>query len=814
MRPQPTLRTSGLVPLTIIVAYFMNTVHNASKTMLEKLNLWVISLQLELAEILKTNTAFFHIFAAFIILVLLLKIRKLSRVIHVKNSSLFSLKHVLDSSPIAWVSWEDGAIDSPTFASRLRGFLQLKGPIDVQNICKTLALEDGDLTSLVNTLVTKRQNFSRIAAHENEQDIFLVHGNCISYNGNISFALWFHDITTATRNEQAQTEVNYQLQAERESLQKLLDAIPTSVWIKNENADIIFCNKAYADVLETTPELVVTEKRAIMTWNDSHLGHDVTERVLKEKTKVSHLCHTVVGGERRLLSITEQPCDTNHIIGYAQDLTAKEQLRKEKQQIVTSIQESLEHIPNPIITYNSDMRVEFFNKSYVKTFEHDYDWLLTGPTFSDVLEDLRARHKLPDIMDFKQFKQTRLELFTSIMEPVEEMLYMPDGRSLRMVTAPYHTGGLMVLFHDVSEWLSLERRYNTLLAVHKHILDNLFEGASVYASNNRLTLYNSAFANMWELDQNELEKGPHLLDVIDKIKDALSIPGDWEQFKEKIISKVTSRVPIKEGRVNLKDDRAYEFSQTPLPDGSHLLTFLDVSDQIKIEKALLERNEALETINRIKSDFVRNLYDNIKNPLEALGTEAERLAQENKSDKLTELFHTLESINRKLQEFYELANVSTLEMLPKYSTIKVSRLAEDIFKQLKTEMQKAGIRFSLNLPEQDSLTLRVDKPKIVQAFYSLLGNAAHYNKGGDVVFNVTASKGKAVFAIEGKGIIPFTDVGRKSRGLKRGLDYDLLGVGYSLVRRYVEMQGGTLTIENNIQDGTTIVVKLPINDET
>ena len=55
------------------------------------------------------------------------------------------------------------------------------------------------------------------------------------------------------------------------------------------------------------------------------------------------------------------------------------------------------------------------------------------------------------------------------------------------------------------------------------------------------------------------------------------------------------------GRRERTDGTMIDWTQLALPDGASLFTFLDVTDSIRVERALRERNEALETADRLKS---------------------------------------------------------------------------------------------------------------------------------------------------------------------------------------------------------------------
>ena len=117
-------------------------------------------------------------------------------------------------------------------------------------------------------------------------------------------------------------------------------------------------------------------------------------------------------------------------------------------------------------------------------------YLDQGPTDSAVIEQLRAARKLPEQQDFRQWKAQLHEAYRAV-ETKEHTWHLPGGRTLRVVTTPNPDGGVTYLFHDVTERLDLERRFEELIRVQRETLDNLAEGVAVFASDGRLRLHNA-----------------------------------------------------------------------------------------------------------------------------------------------------------------------------------------------------------------------------------------------------------------------------------------------------------------------------------
>ena len=295
------------------------------------------------------------------------------------------------------------------------------------------------------------------------------------------------------------------------------------------------------------------------------------------------------------------------------DATEVETMRAELARMIEAHRRVLDQLATGVAIFNVDRKLIFYNTAFRSLFELDAGFPRPD---ADRLAPYSIRcaadRKLPEEQDFRQWKQQLYEAYRAV-EPKEQMWHLPDGRTLRVVTAPNPEGGVTYLYDDVTERLDMHRRYDALIKVQSETLDHLAEAVAVFGSDGRVRLHNQAFQRMWKLAGEALDQHPHVEAVTAWTQAMHDDNTVWRNLRAAVTA-IDNREPII-ARIERRDGMMIDMTTMPLPDGATLVTFQDVSDTVNVERALIEKNEALETADAIKIDFVHHVSYELRSPL-------------------------------------------------------------------------------------------------------------------------------------------------------------------------------------------------------
>jgi len=644
--------------------------------------------------------------------------------------------------------------------------------------------------------------------------------------------LWLDDVTAEIQDKKRIEDTQAAQMQEVLRLQTAFDALSVPVWMRDSRTDLVWCNRTYAQWLDTTQASILTDQKELplsakKTQGSGKIsGRTLAQAALDQGKAQAVQSHVIIGGSRRLIEIQEAPIVAlSMVLGFARDITREEELETEQRRSSTANRELLEHLGSAIAMFNAEQKIEFFNSAFAQLWQVEEGWLNTRPKLGDIMEKLREMRRLPEQVDFRSFKQGWLAMFTRLIGTHEEMLYLPDGRALRMLVVPHPLGGLMMTFEDVTSSLELESSYNTLIAVQRETLDNLAEAVAVFGGDGRLKLSNPSYAHLWSLNPEDLDGEPHISRIVDKMKGFFPT-HTWAEDKDRMMSLGLSRQE-QTGRMARTDQTLVDYATVPLPDGGVLVAFSDVTASVRVETALRERNVALETAERVKLDFLANVSYQLRTPLNAIMGFSEILDKQYfgpLNPKQLEYTSGLQEAGARL--------VSLIDDILDLSTIEAGYLELDT-RPVDVHVMLLGLedmvrdwagtkRISVLIDSQADLgRINGDQRRLKQVLINLIRNAISFTpEGGNITLSAAADGPDRIrisVADTGPGIPP-DDQARLFEPFERGSAGQAdagrgAGLGLTLVRNIIALHGGDVRLESDIGKGTIVILTLPKSED-
>lgn len=640
--------------------------------------------------------------------------------------------------------------------------------------------------------------------------------------------LWLEDITNLKAASESMEDEQREMRSEMDDLQHSLDAMPYAVWIRDAAHKITWCNVAYSKLIGATPSDVVAQQKEIIPTTrkrkpkekDMLFAADLARAAIEQGTRQTVKVHEVLAGKRLLLKISEMPIRGRSItVGMAEDVTGEETIKDQIENNQSANRALMEQLRSAIGIYNADQRLEFYNSSFAELWRLEEGWLNTSPKLGEVMEKLRETRRLPEQADFRSYKKTWLAMFTDLIDPLDDMLYLPDGSALRMLVVPHKLGGLMMTFEDVTSRLELESSYNTLIAVQKETLDNLEEGVAVYGGDGRLKLWNPSFARLWAFDPETLEGEPHITIITEKVSSFFN-ETNWKKNKNDMISLGLERA-VNEGRFERVDQSIVDYSTMPLPDGGVLITYADVTDTVRVENALREKNLALEAAEQLKLDFLANVSYQLRTPLNAIMGFNEMLTQEffgPLNEKQKEYTGDINSASERLlnliNDILDLSTIEAGQMSLSIEPVAVKDMMASIFDLVEDWARKQQVEVKLSCPANAG-TADLDETRMKQAIINLVRNSiAHTQKGGEIALKAKRSNDLIVFEVSDNGAgIAKENQERVMQPFERVEDSTAdrgAGLGLTLVQNITALHGGVFDLESTQGEGTCVTLSIPI----
>lgn len=607
---------------------------------------------------------------------------------------------------------------------------------------------------------------------------------------------------------------NKRLKIALKDRERLLDSLPVPVWLRDAKGALSWVNGAYAGAIgaKTREETLEKQIELFETRQRSEL-HRLSRTQKTEKLKLQ----TVVNGGVRIYEAVAAPLDIGSA-GAAFDVAplviAKEELDRQTQ----AHSRTLDKVSTGVAVFGADRKLVYTNDALARIWPLEESWIKQGPSAAEFFDLLRQRRLLPEQSNYRKWRDSRTSA-RGINRTIDELWHCPDGRTIHVISDCRNDGGITFLFDDVTAKLSLERQYHSLIEGQRETLDHLNEGIAVFGADGRLQLFNPAFQNLWNLPSALLEKPPHLKEIIAECRALVEDQAFWHSLTEAVTGMPDARDTFG-GTFERRDDRHLTYTATPLPDGGTLVTFADITDSKRFEDVLLERNEALEASDRLKTSFLSHVSYELRTPLTTIIGFADLLAEPTTgslNSKQREYLNDIKTSSHVLlniiNDILDLAVIDAGALDLRLSPVDLREVIEAAELGVRERLTRAKVHLDVHIAN-DAGTVMADENRLVQVFYNLLSNAIGFSpEEGTITLSCQREKDGISISVQDKGLgIPEEEqatVFERFKSRSKGSRHRGAGLGLSLVKSIVELHKGKIDLRSSPGAGTTVTVTLP-----
>jgi protein-histidine pros-kinase len=243
----------------------------------------------------------------------------------------------------------------------------------------------------------------------------------------------------------------------------------------------------------------------------------------------------------------------------------------------------------------------------------------------------------------------------------------------------------------------------------------------------------------------------------------------------------------------------------------------DITDRKRIE-------ETLRKANQMKSEFLANMSHELRTPLNGIIGFAEFLADEKpgplnlkQKEYLGDVYNSAQHLLQLINDVLDLAKVESGKLALRPETFAVVAALVEVCAVVKGIARQKNVEVAWTVDPGLS-HVQLDQQKFKQVCYNLLANAVKFTDAGGEVEIRASPLGEDEFEVRVKD----TGIGIRTEDMQRlfrefeqletgaARRFEGTGLGLALTKKFVEFQGGRISVESEYGKGSTFRIALPL----
>lgn len=626
----------------------------------------------------------------------------------------------------------------------------------------------------------------------------------------------------------------------------LLNRIPDAAICLNLDADLMYVNDATCKLMEYSADELCSMNLQDIEIEFSERNWSERWQTLKQQGSVTFKSrYRTKKGQILPVAISMHYADINgRVIGCIFAKHSDETSEERRHEYVNTIIETNRHLRQEVDELrNKELELETSLSLLHSTLDSTANGIVALSFAGDILscnQKFIDMWQVPDatllskkcprcqtffenqVKDPEAFRKSIWEVPSNCHAESYDIIELKDGRIFAQYSQPQWHGGEIIgrvwSVWDISEFKGTQKAisaqqasFSTLAETTQTIIIIVQDGRICYVNSAMEKL--SGYTKAELLDNFDLDKLVKQQDR--RSPEAKQTSSSIPQYQEKLLVTKNGQerwLACSVGRIDFTDKPA------------ELLMAIDITTRKHAEVEVQQALEQAKQLSILKERFVSMLCHQFRTPLNIVSFCADLLkrnvhqwTEEKQLPYLEHIQIAALQIGQLLDEILSFGKLEAEKLKFEPKPIDVEQLCTEIVEQIQLASDsQTKIEFTL---KRNRPTCHLDDKLLRPILTNLLANASKYSPPGSTVeLKVTCQSQEAVFQVKDRGIgIPQRDRPQLFEPFHRGSNVDSIpgtGLGLAMVKTLVELHGGSISVESEVNAGSTFTIVLPVLGDT
>ena len=258
------------------------------------------------------------------------------------------------------------------------------------------------------------------------------------------------------------------------------------------------------------------------------------------------------------------------VMHFASNISPVIQAETAQREFVQTLTKTFANLTIGLAVFDRNRQLALFNPALLDLTNLPVDFLSARPQMMSFFDMLRDRQIMPEPKNYAHWRNQVNEMIETASGGLYlETWSLSSGLTYRVTGRPHPDGAMAFLFEDISDEISLTRRFRAQLEIRQSVLDKLDDAVAVIAANKVLMFCNDACANMLGIDPDSSFADMSVRDLFSACEAKFPGHGFWQGAETAILNSSPGKASHR--ALRLGHDHRLHCHMSPLTGGAMML---------------------------------------------------------------------------------------------------------------------------------------------------------------------------------------------------------------------------------------------------